>query len=46
MLSIKYQAKATGMVHDAQHHQAAESTLPLICEQFYWGTLLLMCKTD
>ena len=29
-----------GLLHNEQGHQAVEHTLQLICERFYWSTLL------
>ena len=40
ILQIEFRAQAMQLLHNQQGHQAVECTLQLVCEQFYWSTLL------
>ena len=40
ILPIEFRAQAMELLHDQQAHQAVECTLQLVCERFYWSTLL------
>ena len=37
---MEFMAQAMELLHDQQGHQAVEHTLQLVCERFYWSTLL------
>ena len=40
ILHIKFRAQAIELLHNQQDHQAVEHTIQLVCERFYWSTLL------
>ena len=40
VLPIEFRVQAMELLHDQQGHQAVEHTLQLVCETFYWNTLL------
>ena len=40
ILPLEFRAQAMELLHDQQGHQAVEHTLQLVCERFYWSTLL------
>ena len=40
ILPIEFRAQAMELLHDQQGHQAVECMLQLVCERFYWSTLL------
>ena len=40
ILPLEFRAQAMELLHDQQGHQAVECTLLLVCERFYWSTLL------
>ena len=40
ILPIEFRAQAMELLHDQQGHHAVERTLQLVCERFYWSTLL------
>ena len=40
ILPIEFRAQAMELLHNQQGHQAVEHMLQLVCERFYWSTLL------
>ena len=40
ILPIEFRTQAMELFHNQQGHQAVECMLQLVCEQFYWSTLL------
>ena len=40
ILPIEFRAQAMELLYNEQGHQAVECMLQLVCEQFYWYTLL------
>ena len=40
ILLIEFRAQAMELLHNQQGHQTVEHTLQLVCERFYWSTLL------
>ena len=40
ILPIRFRAQAMELLHNQQGHQAVEHMLQLVCERFYWSTLL------
>ena len=40
VLPIEFRAQAIELLHNQQGHQAVEHMLQLVCEWFYWSTLL------
>ena len=40
ILPIGFRAQAMELLHNQQGHQAVEHMLQLVCERFYWSTLL------
>ena len=40
ILPNEFRAQVMELLHNQQGHQAVEHTLQLVCERFYWNTLL------
>ena len=40
ILLIEFRAQAMELLHNQKGHQVVEHTLQLVCERFYWSTLL------
>ena len=40
ILPTEFRAQAMELLHNQQGHQAVEHMLQLVCERFYWSTLL------
>ena len=40
ILPIEFRGQAMELLHNQQGHQAVECMLQLVCESFYWSTLL------
>ena len=40
ILPIEFRAQAMELLHNQQGHQAVECMLQVVCERFYWSTLL------
>ena len=40
ILPLEFRAQAMELLHNQQGHQAVECMLQLVCERFYWSTLL------